>query len=581
MQVLQGIAVSPGIAAGEALVIDNEGFVISRRFIRRDEAEAQIVRLRQAMDDVSIEIKQDAELVSNRLGEQYGAILSAHWQMLRDPKLSEELEQLVRDEFWSPEMAIRQTLRRYAQAFQSLDNRFLADRAHDLFDLEKRLLQRLLGDQGIGQLKVTTPSIILAHDLTPGETARLDRGTVLGLVTEAGGEGSHTAILAKGLEIPAVVGTGQLLNKVAYGDRVIVDGDQGVVILQPDEATELEYLRHVDEHRIRAAQLDSLRHEPAVTKDGHRIELMANIEFPYEVPACLKRGVDGIGLYRTEFLYLGVKREPTEDDHYQVYRKVLEAMGDLPVIIRTLDLGADKMGHLPPVADEHNPCLGLRSIRLSLRNLNVFRIQLRALLRASVHGNARIMFPLITTIKELRQARLILREIMEDLEEASIPFDREIPIGMMVEVPAAVMLADRFLQEVDFISIGTNDLIQYALAVDRANKEVADLYQACDPAVLRLIDRTVREAQAAQVPAHLCGQMSATPHIVLLLLGLGLRGLSVPPSAVPEIKEVCRSVTIQHCEDIAQHAMQLEGAHEIDRYLKEELKKLVPLATTF
>ncbi len=275
-------------------------------------------------------------------------------------------------------------------------------------------------------------------------------------------------------------------------------------------------------------------------------------------------------------MYLGADTEPTEEDHYQAYREVVQAMGQRPVVIRTLDLGADKMGHLPRREDEHNPFLGLRSIRLSLRNVNLFRVQLRAILRASVLGNVKILFPLISTLAELRQAKLFLRETMEDLEEEGVAFNRDIPLGMMVEVPAAVVMIDHFLREIDFISIGTNDLIQYALAVDRSNKEVADLYQASDPAVLRLIAMTLKAAQAAGVPASVCGQMSGTLHFALLLLGLGLQEFSLPSSAILETKRVLRAVTHQHCRQIAEAAMQMQNAHEIDAYLKEELKKLVP-----
>jgi phosphotransferase system enzyme I (PtsI) len=315
---------------------------------------------------------------------------------------------------------------------------------------------------------------------------------------------------------------------------------------------------------------------PAQTADGVDLLLTANIEFPHEVGACLQRGAAGIGLYRTEFLYLGADVEPTEEDHYRAYLEVVQAMGGRPVVIRTMDLGADKLGQLPQDRDEHNPCLGLRSIRFSLQNLPIFRTQLRAILRASAEGNVHVMFPLITTLLELRQARMLLNNVMEDLQEEGIPFRKRIPVGMMVEVPAAVTMIDVFIKEIDFISIGTNDLIQYALAVDRSNKDVSHLYQACDPAVLRLIDTTLKAARQADVPANICGQMSGTPHFALLLLGMGLRSLSVPPSSIPEIKQLCRNVKMSQCEAIAARVMRMEGAREIDTYLKQELKKLMP-----
>jgi phosphotransferase system enzyme I (PtsI) len=578
MQVLQGIAVSPGIAMGEALMIEDEGFVISRRSLEHDAVDEELARLDQATDAVSSEIERDRQAISAQLGDQYGAIFSAHQQMLRDPHLRQELEGLIRNQHMSSELAVHQTLRRYARVFQDMPNNFLAERAHDLHDLEERLLNHLLDRRHEGLLDLDAPTIVLAHDLTPSETARLDRRWVRGFVTEAGGEGGHTAILARGLELPAVVGTGRLLTEVVSGDLIIVDGDQGVVIVRPTDEFVARYQQELARRSSRLVELTALRDLPPQTLDGTALQLLANIEFPHELSACLERRAGGIGLYRTEFLYLSADSEPTEEEHFQAYREVVEAMGQRAVVIRTLDLGADKMGHLPRTEDEHNPFLGLRSIRLSLRNVDSFRIQLRAILRASALGQVKILFPLIATLRELRQARLFLRETMEDLDEEGIAFNRDIAVGMMVEVPAAVMMIDHFLKEVDFISIGTNDLIQYTLAVDRSNKEVADLYQACDPAVLRLIQVSLRAAQAAGIPASLCGQMSGIPHCVLLLLGLGLTEFSVPPGAILEIKRVCRGVTIEQCRGIADTAIQMQSALEIDTFLKEELKKLVPQA---
>jgi phosphotransferase system enzyme I (PtsI) len=315
---------------------------------------------------------------------------------------------------------------------------------------------------------------------------------------------------------------------------------------------------------------------PAETADGVRINLLGNIEFPYEVEHCVERGADGIGLYRTEFLYLSTDVEPTEETHFEAYSQVVRAMGSKPVIIRTLDLGADKLAQIPSPEEERNPVLGLRSIRMSLRNLPLFRTQLRAILRASALGDVWVMFPLITTLLELRQARMLLVDVMEDLEENKIPFNRDIRVGMMVEVPSAVMMIDRFVEEVDFVSIGTNDLIQYTLAVDRANKDVAALYNSTDPAVLRLIDMTVKAAKKADISANLCGRMSSNPTYTQLLLGLGLRQLGVTSSAIPEIKRLIRATTIAQCEAIAQKALTMENARDVKALLREELKKIAP-----
>jgi phosphotransferase system enzyme I (PtsI) len=576
VQILPGIAVSPGVAIGEALVIDNEGFRIPRRFVARDAVDHELDRLSQAIAAVEAQVSRDRDTITGQLGSQYGAIFSAHLTLLSDPKLRGELEQMVRERHYSPEYAVSRTLRRYAKAFQSLDNAYLAERAIDLFDIEKHLLRNLTGRRRGELSNLVSPVIVLAHTLTPSETANLDRRFVLGFATGTGGAGSHTAIVAQGLEIPALVGIGPFLSDIAGGDVVIVDGDHGQIIVQPDEATLVHYRQEREQHQTLAKRLRELKHLAAQTADGVRIELMGNIEFPHEVEQCNERGSDGIGLYRTEFLYLGAEVEPTEEDHYRAYASVVEQIGNRPVVIRTLDLGADKMAHLPLPSDEANPVLGLRSIRLSLRNLPLFRTQLRAVLRASALGDVRVMFPMITTVTELRQAKMVLADVMEDLEEEGLPFNRQIPIGMMVEVPAAVMMIDRFLEQVEFISIGTNDLIQYTLAVDRGNRDVAMLYNPGDPAVLRLIDTAISAANGAGKSVNVCGQMSSNPFYTMLLIGLGLRKMSVTPSAIPEVKKVCRSVTVPQCQQLAQRVMSLDTARDVSNHVREELKKIVP-----
>lgn len=576
MQTLHGIAVSPGVAIGEALIVDNEGFRIPRRFVTRDAVDDELQRLSQAVAAVAADMERNRAAISGKLGAQYGAIFSAHLSLLRDPQLQAELESLVRTQNYSPEYAVSKTLRKYAKVFQSLENTHLAERADDLFDIEKRLLQNLFGRRRDELCHLLSPVVVLAHNLTPSETAALDGKLVLGFVTEIGGAGGHTAIVAKALNIPAVVGTGRFLSDVSGGELVIVDGEQGIIVLSPDEETLSRYRREAEQQKTHDFELASLRDLPAETLDGVPIHLAANIEFPHEAAASLDRGAAGIGLYRTEFLYLGGTAEPTEDEHFAAYAKVVEAMAGRPVVIRTLDLGADKLGQLPRDEEEKNPFLGLRSIRLSLRNPALFRVQLRAILRVSALGDVRVMFPLITTLTELRHAKLILAELMEDLKEEGQAFNRQIPVGMMVEAPAAVVLLDLFLKEVDFISIGTNDLIQYTLAVDRGNNEVADLYRAADPAVLRQIDSAMRAARQAGVPANLCGQMSGSPLYTMLLLGLGLRSLSVPPSAVPEIKNVCRRVRLADCQAVAGRALAMDNAREVESYLREELRKVVP-----
>jgi phosphoenolpyruvate-protein phosphotransferase (PTS system enzyme I) len=575
METLQGIPVSPGIAVGKALVIDNEGFVFPRHFVLREAIDRELQRFDVAIAAASEEVEANRNSVTTQLGEAVGTIFDAHLQMLRDPGLQQGVESLIRERNYSAEYAVNSTLGAFAKRLRESPNPVLAERAHDLVDLERCLLRHLTGRPQEELAHLTSEVVLIAHNLTPNETVRLNPQFVRGFVTEIGGAGGHTAIVAKGLEIPAVVGVGRFLGRVSTGDLVIADGHSGCVILQPDAETVARYRRETERQQSLADQLRLLRDEPAVTKDGVRIQLMANIEFPLEAPVCLERGADGIGLYRTEFLYLGSDAEPSEEDHYQAYADVVRAVPGRPVVIRTLDLGADKIGAgMEDLEPERNPVLGLRSIRLSLRHRALFMPQLRAVLRASVLGEVKLMFPLITTLTELRQAKQVLAEAKDELDARGVDFRRDLPVGMMVESPAAATMIDRFVNEVDFISIGTNDLIQYTLAVDRSNASVANLYQAADPAVLRMIAASLKAARQAGVSASLCGQMSSEALYTMLLLGMGLRELSVPPSSIPEIKRVCRSVTLAECEKVASHVQTLDNAQDIEAFLREEYQKL-------
>lgn len=571
---LQGIAVSSGVTIGEALVLDSEGFRIPRRFVARSAVDTELQRLSNAIAESTAEIKKNRDAVRGELGEQYAAIFDAHLAMLHDQRLQEELTSAVRERNWWPEYAVSRTLRRYAKVFQKLDNH-IAQRAHDIYDIEKSLLRNLLGQRRETLASISEPVVILAHNLTPSETANLDRRFVKGFATELGGPGSHTAIVAEGLEIPAVVGIGPFLADVSGGEPVILDGNQGVVILQPDEETIARYRLEAEVAETVAASLGQLRDLPAETIDGVRVQIRGNIEFPEEVEQCMRRGGDGIGLYRTEFLYLTSRHEPSEEDHYRAYRKVIDAIDGKPMVVRTLDLGSDKMLTEKSPEEERNPCLGLRSIRLSLRQLPMFRTQLRAILRASAHGDVRVMFPLVSTILELRQARLVLADVMEDLAEHDIDFNPKLKIGIMVETPAAAMMLDAFIEEVDFVSVGTNDLIQYTLAVDRGNKDVADLYSACDPAVIRLLKRSLDIADDAGVSASVCGQMSGSVMYTQLLLGLGLRELSVPAAAIPEIKQAVRSVSIADCQAVAKRVLEMNSARDVKAFLRDQKRRLL------
>ena len=578
MKVYTGIAVSPGVVSGPVLVLGSENFRIPRKYVNRDAIDDELHRFHAALEHVCRDIKSNEQLVSAQLGAQYGAIFSAHLQMAQDPRLIREVEALIREQTRSPEFAVSRVLRSFAEQLEKMGDRYLSERALDIFDLEKRLLRQLLGESREELRNLTQPVIVLAHDLTPSETATLDTKFVLGFATEVGGRTSHTAILAGALEIPAIVGLGRCLAGVSGGETAILDGDNGRVIIDPDSET----VARVQDMQIRSekirTRLGLMESLPAETEDGQRVTIFGNIEFPEEVRHCIKRGADGVGLYRTEFLFLSGNREPSESDHYEAYCRVVEACGNLPVVIRTLDIGADKVPQLmeSQFANSQNPMLGLRSIRLSLLNTPMFKRQLRAILRASVHGNVRVMFPLISTLLEFRQAKMILTDVMEDLEDEGIPFQRNIPVGMMVEVPSAVILAEEFAREVDFFSIGTNDLIQYTLACDRSDPSVANLYRSGDPSILRLIQMVLRAAEKYGKSVTVCGQMSSEPRFIPLLLGMGLRSLSATPQAIPRLKEVVRNLSISEAVRISQHASSLDLARDVEHYLQGELSRLCP-----
>ena len=559
------------------MVLGTENFRIPHRFVSANGVDFEIARFHTALDAVCAEISRNEKLMREQQGEQLAAIFSAHLMLVRDPNLIEQVEARIQQK-QSPEYAVSQILGQYARRLQSLGGQYLAQRSDDIFDLEKSLLSHLLGERREELSQLTAPVLVLAHNLTPSETIRLDRKFVMGFATEVGGHTSHTAILAGAMEIPAVVGIGKFLSDVSGSETIIIDGSRGVVIIDPDEDTLIEYRHSEERFRSHANRLSSLSKLPCETKDGVPISILGNIEFPAEAEPCKDKGAAGIGLYRTEFLYLESNREPTEEDHYQAYCQVLKAFPDQPVIIRTLDLGSDKMpGALRAKYPESvNPALSVRSIRLSLQHLQLFKTQLRAALRAAEFGDLRIMFPLISTLLEFRQAKMVFCDVVEDLEEQGIPFRRDIPIGMMVEVPAAAIMAEEFAREVDFFSLGTNDLIQYTLAVDRADQAVANLYRSGDPSILRMIRNVVDAAKRHDISVSVCGQMSSDPVFLPLLIGMGIRQISVTPHAIPELKEVIRNLTIEKAEKIAARAETLEVARDVENYLGGELKRLCP-----
>ncbi|MCU0703797.1 MAG: phosphoenolpyruvate--protein phosphotransferase [Fimbriiglobus sp.] len=581
MHVRRGIAVCPGIAIGPALVLDTEGVRIPSQVVPHEQVMAEGIRLRQAVDEALRQSAERQRELTRKHGRVVGEIFEAKSGLFEDGKLIGGIEGLIRAHDYSAEYAVSRHVRGILKQLDAAAHVPQAARLRgDYVDFERQLLEILRGGRREPLAELDEAVVILANDLTPSETAELDPKLVFALATESGGSTSHTAILAGALEIPAVVGVGRFLTDVSGGDRVIIDGNNGLVILDPDDATVERYekARRLERSRSGEHRVQS-RNVPAVTRDGVRITLLGNIEFPSETRPCLDRGAEGVGLYRTEFLYIHKGHDPSEEEHYQAYKAVLTELGpDRPVVIRTLDLGGDKFTHSAAGynTQEKNPFLGLRSVRLCLRNLPLFKTQLRAILRASVHGDVRVMFPMISTVMELRQCKGILREVQEDLEEARIPFKPDVPVGTMIEVPSAALIADLLAKQVNFFSIGTNDLVQYTLAADRNNESVADLYSAADPSILRLIDRVTKSAAAAGVAVNVCGEMSGEPMFAPLLLGLGVRQLSATPRKIPDIKRVVRAVALPDCQKLAAECLELETASEVTRYLRDHLRRVLP-----
>ncbi len=576
MEILRGISVAPGVAIGKVVVLEAEDYRIPFREIPDGDVAAELTRLDEAFSKSVEELGNQAKWLNSHLGRDAANVFEWHIGVLKDNRLREAIESLIRADGATAAYAASTVMRNYQRRFAQMSDPLLVERIRDVQDIERRLLRNILGDTREDLAHLTQSAILVAHDLTPTQTAHLPETKVTGVALDAGAATSHTAILLRSWGRPGVIGLNDISTRVSGGDLLIIDGTNRLVILDPNEAT-LEDYRAREAAFIRFAdELSELRDLPSVTSDGHRVYLFSNIEFPHEAAEGAAKGSDGVGLYRTEFLYLRPEGAPSEEEQYAAYTEAIRGAGDRPVTIRTFDLGADKYTQQRSYEQERNPMLGLRSVRYSLQNLNMFKVQLRAILRASVHGNVRLMFPLVNSLIEFRQAKMTVHDAREDLEDAGIPTATDIPIGMMLETPAAAIQVKEFCREVDFVSIGTNDLIQYLLAVDRGNERVSQFYNPSHPAVLRALRDVIRACTHAEVECSLCGEMGGEPLYTVFLLGLGLRAFSMAPAKIPEVKKLIRLVTVPQSQRIARRALSFDTDRQVTNYLRDETRKLLP-----
>jgi len=577
MQKISGIAVSPGIVIGRVFVIDDtQSLRVARRSIELADVPAEIERFEFARKAAINELDELHKSAAVEMGKEAAKIFLFHIGVLNDPAVLNPVRKTIEDEVVNAEFAISHTFRKIAEKFAAHPDSTFQSKVDDLRDLAHRLLR----DMGHGSRQTIADmeegTVIVSRDLTPSQTANFDRDKITAFVTALGGPTSHTAIVAGALSLPAIVGAKGIMLLVRTGQDIVVDGERGLITLDPDEETIERYRKEQVEARRVSLSMGEFAKLPAITADGVRVNLMGNIEFPDEIDHVASSGGTGIGLYRTEFLYLTGNQAPSEEDHFDSYKRCVDLLEGKPLTIRTVDLGADKYTQAQEDIPERNPFLGLRSIRYSLKNQKMFRTQLRAILRASAFGPVKIMFPLITNIAEFRTSKYFLREEMEELDEQGIGYDKEIDVGMMVEVPAAALMASAFAREVDFFSIGTNDLVQYTLAVDRTNERVASMYTPIHPAVLKLIRDVSRAGRRQDIPVSCCGQSAADPAFAALLLGLGVRTISATASSLPMLKKTIRSLSVPQCERIAKKAISFDSEAEASSYVLNRLRKRVP-----
>lgn len=576
MEILRGISVAPGVAIGEAVILEAEEFRIPYRTVPADQVSSELERLETAFAESIEELGKQRDWLNKHLGREAGNVFEWHIGVLKDRRLTESIESLIREKNAAAAYATSTIMRNYQRRFLQMSDPLLVERVRDVQDIERRLLRRILGEGREDLAHLTKPVILVAHDLTPTQTAHLPDTKVKGVALDAGAATSHTAILLRSWGRPGVIGLTDVSTRISGGDQVIIDGTNQLVIANPSESTLAEYRTRQAAYVRLFDELDELRDLPAVTRDGQRVLLWSNIEFPHEAQIGVGKGSDGVGLYRTEFLFLRPEGAPSEDEQYEAYCRAIHGAGDHPVTIRTFDLGADKYTQQRSYEQERNPMLGLRSIRYSLQNLDMFKIQLRAILRASVHGEVRLMFPLIVSLMEFRQAKMALYDTMEDLEEVGISCNGDIKTGMMMETPAAAIQVKEFCREVDFMSIGTNDLIQYLLAVDRSNERVSQYFTASNPALLRALRDVVRACTQAGVDCSLCGEMAGQPLYTMFLLGIGLRNFSMAPANIPEVKKLIRLVSTTQAQRVARRALSFETERQVTNYLRDETRKMLP-----
>lgn len=577
-KIIRGIPVSPGVCRGKILVLArSQEDKIPKHHLSEEQLAHEAHRLEQALIITRRQIIEVQEQVTRALGAEDATIFDAHLLVLEDPTLIEEVSRFIFQEKVSAEYAFQQVADKYAKTLSAIDDEYLRERAADMRDVTARILNNLQGrSDEFDPRRMEEPCIIISHDLTPSRTARLDKKMALGFATDIGSKTSHTAIMARSMRIPAVVGLQTASRELHTGDYALLDGFNGLIIINPTDQTLFEYGQLVRKHVTLEEKLRDVNDKPAVTLDGQRVILSANVEQPGDTEAVLASGAEGVGLYRTEYLFINRETLPTEEEQYQAYRQIATALKPSPVIIRTLDLGGDKfLSHLN-VPAEMNPFLGWRAIRFCLQERDIFRAQLRAILRASVEGNVKLMYPMISCVDELIQANELVKEYQQELKAEGTPFDPNIEIGAMIEIPSAAVAAEALAKRVKFFSLGTNDLIQYTLAVDRLNEKIAHLYQPTHPAILNLIKMTVDAGHKHGIWVGICGEMAGDPLFTPLLLGLGLDEVSVAPPSVPQIKYLIRRSKMSEAKELAACALSCENSQQILPRLQAYAREVAP-----